>query len=163
MVAQSAIGVRSTHGAGNRSRPAGSRPSDPGAADCGPAVTDEAFGATGRLEGWGLNLSSTVAGVAGSNKPDPAPIGFVGNTPNPFNPTTSIAFELGSAGHVRLEVFDLRGRRVRSLVSGEMAAGRHEVVWRGCDDNGRPVSSGIYFSRLTAGGSERIRKMTLVR
>lgn len=84
--------------------------------------------------------------------------------PNPFNPMTLIAYELPSTSRVRLVVYDLNGRRVRTLRSGETeTAGRHEVVWQGRDDSGHLVAAGVYVCRLEAGGAVLARRMTLVK
>lgn len=84
--------------------------------------------------------------------------------PNPFNPQTSISFSLAEAGSVDLEVFDLKGRLVRRLVSREQrAAGTHQVSWNGQDQQGHEVSSGIYLYRLKTEAVEETRRMTLVR
>jgi flagellar hook assembly protein FlgD len=65
---------------------------------------------------------------------------------------------------VDLVVYDTAGRVVRTLVAAEnVAAGRHEVVWNGRDDDGRPTASGVYFCRLVAGGYSETRRITLIR
>ncbi|HEX5133479.1 MAG TPA: FlgD immunoglobulin-like domain containing protein [Candidatus Krumholzibacteria bacterium] len=81
------------------------------------------------------------------------------NAPNPFNPSTTIAFELRKSAWARLDVFDVGGRRVRTLVNGDLPAGRHEVVWDGRDGAGRSAASGIYFYRLRAGDRTETRRM----
>jgi hypothetical protein len=84
--------------------------------------------------------------------------------PNPFNPMTSIAYDVPEpGGRVTLEIFDVRGRLVRTLVTGADGPGRKESVWRGVDDSGAPVSSGIYFCRMTAPGFEETLKLTLLK
>jgi len=83
--------------------------------------------------------------------------------PNPFNPSTTIAYELPAAGPMRLQVFDLRGRLVRTLVEESMAAGRHEARWDGRDNDSRGLPSGVYVSRLQAGAKVALGQMTLVR
>jgi len=83
------------------------------------------------------------------------------NLPNPFNPTTSIAFDLPQAGAARLEVFDVQGRHVRTLVHGNLAAGAHTAVWDGRDGRKQRVSSGVYFYRLVHASDTRVRKMVL--
>ena len=84
--------------------------------------------------------------------------------PNPFNPRTTLRFDLARAGRVELAVYDLQGRRVRVLVSAALAAGRHEIVWDGLDGQGRTLSSGVYFARATLpDGVNAVRKMMLVR
>jgi hypothetical protein len=85
------------------------------------------------------------------------------NYPNPFNPTTRISFGLSAPEHVSLRIYDAAGRLVRVLINEERLAGRYEVAWDGRDSNGRTVSSGIYFYRLTAGSFEETRKMVLTR
>jgi hypothetical protein len=83
--------------------------------------------------------------------------------PNPFNPRTTIKFDLPVAGAVRLAVFDLAGRLVRTLVGEQMAPGNHEVLWDGRDGSGREVGSGTYLARLDFGGKIQTIRMGLVR
>jgi hypothetical protein len=85
------------------------------------------------------------------------------NVPNPFNPRTRISFVLPEAARVRLEVFDVEGRWVATLIDGRMPAGRHEVFWQGVDRNGTTVATGTYFYRLTAGKRSLSRKMLLLK
>ena len=85
------------------------------------------------------------------------------NTPNPFNPSTTIAFSLPESAPVTLAIYDVNGRMVRTLVSGERGAGPHEVVWNGMDDNGRAVASGVYVYRLAAGNDVSTRRLALIR
>lgn len=83
--------------------------------------------------------------------------------PNPFNPSTTLSFELAAAGRARLVLFDLQGRRVRTLVDGELPAGPHACVWDGRDDAGRAATSGVYLARLTAGDQVRRVRLTLLK
>ena len=76
---------------------------------------------------------------------------------------TKISFDLPRASKVALEVFDLRGRKVQTLVSENMSAGRHAVLWNGTDHSGRQVSSGTYFYRLQADGKSMTSKMLLLK
>ncbi len=85
------------------------------------------------------------------------------NWPNPFNPSTTIRFGLNSPGPVQLRVYDARGALIRTLVDERMGEGAHEAVWNGNDSAGRPVSSGVYFYRMTAGEQSLTRKMILLR
>jgi hypothetical protein len=85
------------------------------------------------------------------------------NAPNPFNPRTTIRFDLPAAGPVSLSVYDLAGRLVKVLVEGEIPAGSHEAVWDGRDSAGRGMASGGYFARLQAGGKVETVRMGLVR
>jgi len=85
------------------------------------------------------------------------------NYPNPFNPETVISYSLRSGGLVELDVFNVRGQRVKTLVSGFKSAGEHRVLWNGTDDKGVGVASGVYFYRMKAGGDVAVRKMVLVK
>lgn len=87
-----------------------------------------------------------------------------GAYPNPFNPRTTIAFELAVPGETRLRIFDVSGRLIRTLIDGTLLArGDHEYEWDGRDNGGRSMPSGIYFSRLEVGGYVESRRMALVR
>jgi len=85
------------------------------------------------------------------------------NQPNPFNPSTTLRFDLPVAGSARLAVYDIAGRLVRVLVDGELPAGSHEASWDGRDSGGRGMASGSYFARLTANGRVETVRMGLVR
>ena len=85
------------------------------------------------------------------------------NYPNPFNPTTTIQFSLPEAGEVSLEVFNILGQRVNSVVTGMLPPGTHTVRWDGTDCRGSSVASGVYFYRLTVAGQTETRKMTLLK
>jgi hypothetical protein len=89
--------------------------------------------------------------------------------PNPFNPRTSIPYELAAGSgtgteRVSLQILDLRGRVVKTLVDGTKAVGqRYEAVWDGTDAAGRRMPSGAYMSRLTVGGESQAKLLTLVK
>jgi hypothetical protein len=85
------------------------------------------------------------------------------NSPNPFNPQTSIRFELPDAMRVRLSIYDVQGRAVRTLVDEHRGAGIHDVRWDGTDDRGTTVATGIYFYVLDAGGKRYQHKMVLLK
>ncbi len=85
------------------------------------------------------------------------------NYPNPFNPTTTIRFQLPVAAGVRLAIYDIRGQLVRTLVHDVQSAGLHTVSWDGRDDRGKDVASGIYLYRLQAGTLAQTRSMILLR
>ena len=84
--------------------------------------------------------------------------------PNPFNPSTTIDFQLYEPTSVDLRILDVGGRLVRALENGRvMDAGRNQVEWNGLDDRGRPVASGTYVIRIEAGSIIETRAMVLVR
>jgi hypothetical protein len=83
--------------------------------------------------------------------------------PNPFGAETVLSFGLPQPGPVHLAVFDAAGRRVRTLVAGEMPAGPQEVVWDGTDDSGRDLASGAYFARLESGGTVRLQSLVIIK
>ena len=83
--------------------------------------------------------------------------------PNPFNPETTIRYELASSSHVSLRVYDVGGAEVRTLVDANKAAGSYALQWNGRDNKGNAVSSGVYFYRISAGSFSDVRKMTLLK
>ena len=85
------------------------------------------------------------------------------NVPNPFNPTTKIAFDLAHAGPVKLQIFDVAGHVVKTLVDGTTPAGRHEAAWAGLDQAGRRAASGVYFYQLVTDDFSQTRKMALLK
>jgi len=85
------------------------------------------------------------------------------NAPNPFREGTAIAFQLPQSEKARIEVFDVAGRRVATVLDRELPAGIHTAVWDGRDAGGNEVSAGIYFYRLEAGLNEGLRKMILIK
>jgi hypothetical protein len=85
------------------------------------------------------------------------------NRPNPFNPSTVVPIRVGGAARVTASVYDMSGRLVRTLLDGWEKAGIREVSWDGTDASLRPVSSGVYFCRVEAGGRVETRRMVLVR
>lgn len=94
----------------------------------------------------------------------PSAVALLPNYPNPFNPKTSVRFALPTDSSVDLAIYDMTGRRVRSLLAGKtLPAGEHAVNWDGCDDSGTAMASGIYFARLTTPERVESRKMSLLK
>jgi hypothetical protein len=91
------------------------------------------------------------------------PFALAQNHPNPFNPTTTIQFDIPNTGPVCLEVYDILGRRVTTLVDETLAAGRHSVQFDGNNEYGIPLGSGVYFYRLQAGTFTELKKMVLLK
>jgi hypothetical protein len=85
------------------------------------------------------------------------------NYPNPFNPSTTIAFSVPEAGKVRLTVYNIRGQRVRSLIDDNMMRGFHKVIWDGKDNGKHSVSSGLYFVRIDTGNNTVIKKVMMLK
>jgi hypothetical protein len=85
------------------------------------------------------------------------------NAPNPFNPVTTIRYDIPRQGPVSLKVYDVSGRLVRTLVDGYQGPGTYEAVWNGQDGQGAPVASGVYFYRLDAVQGLETRRMVLVK
>jgi hypothetical protein len=82
--------------------------------------------------------------------------------PNPFNPQTVLKYEVVTPGSVRLEVYDMVGHKVKTLVQDHKSAGIHSITWQGQDDHGQGLPSGVYFARLLVDGHSSISKLTLV-
>ena len=83
--------------------------------------------------------------------------------PNPFNPSTTVSFDIPASGPVRVDIYDTRGRLVRRLLDTSLGAGRHQVVWDGRDTAGRQLASGVYLMQLRSRMHQQIRKVTLLR
>ena len=85
------------------------------------------------------------------------------NYPNPFNPVTTIAYDLPRDEHVRLTIYDIRGRLVKTLYDGRHIAGHHELEWSGCNGKKAPVVSGLYFYKLEAGDFSETKRMIFLK
>lgn len=120
------------------------------------ATTERGILIDGFLD-WALGRPS---GVPGGTLP---PAGAVRAAPNPFNPSTTLRFEVGAEGAVRVEICDLRGRVVRALVDRVLAAGPAQVAWDGRDDRGAALPSGVYLARVSAGGVSGATKLVLAK
>lgn len=120
---------------------------------------------TPTVSGFNVNWFDILGG-ASAVLPDLQSAGFALHPcrPNPFNPSTTISYELPEPAVVRLTIHDVAGRRLRNLVDGhDLGRGRHEAVWDGRDDAGQAVAAGVYFYRLDAAGFSATRRMTLVK
>ncbi len=85
------------------------------------------------------------------------------NFPNPFNPSTTIQYKVAKEARVKLEIFNLLGQRIRTLIDERQLPGVYRVRWNGLDDQGRPVSTGVYVYRLQTGDRTFVKKMTLLK
>jgi hypothetical protein len=115
------------------------------------------------VNGADLALGNITLSVSDSDFVRPNITTLHGNYPNPFNPTTTIAFELSQDAIATIEIFNIKGQKVATLVDGELEAGRHNVIWEGVDSHGREVGSGIYFYRMTTEGYSATQKMILMK
>ena len=88
---------------------------------------------------------------------------LIGNAPNPFNPVTTIQYEVGEASPVEVSIYSVQGRLVRTLVNETKSAGRYDAIWDGRDERGMSVGSGMYLYRLRIGEFHSIRKMLLLK
>jgi DNA-binding beta-propeller fold protein YncE len=110
-----------------------------------------------------------TAGVILGDLPDIAyepkvfKFGLEQNHPNPFNPTTTIHYEVAQTVHVRLKVYDVAGRLVATLVDGTRTPERYKVDWHGINDGGQSVATGVYFYKLEAGSYVKTRKLLLLK
>jgi hypothetical protein len=110
----------------------------------------------------GSKLANTAMNKSG-NPETPAVTRLLPNAPNPFNPQTEIRFELAKAGQARLTIYDVTGRRVKTMHNGHLDSGPHSLVWQGRDDGGRAVASGVYYLRMDTAEGVQHRKMMLLK
>ena len=139
---------------------------------CGDAALDQPYGldaaspcapeqsGCGLMGAYGVTCE-VISGVDDAEVP--ASLSLAAGIPNPANPATTVRFAVPTAGMVRLQIHDLRGRLVRRLVQSDLPAGNHSVLWTGRDDAGRAAASGVYIVRLEAAGRVRTGRLTLVR
>ncbi len=85
------------------------------------------------------------------------------NYPNPFNPETTISYHIPKKGNVTVDIYNIKGQKVRSLLKEEQEAGQHSIIWKGHNDQGQKVSSGTYLYRVKSGDEEIVNKMMLVK
>lgn len=118
-----------------------------------------------RIERVNLEDIQKYAGPTGVDEEETLPEGLaiLGNYPNPFNPTTTIEFSLPETGFVDLVIYNIAGQKVRTLLSGQMIPGIHNIVWDGHDESGLPVSTGVYITQLRMGNAVRTGSMVLVK
>ena len=138
---------------------------DPGWTDPDHHGSDVYYKVTA-LDHAGNESEPASASVTTGTEDPMVPVAFAlgQNVPNPFNPSTTIYYDVAAGGgDVSILVFDVAGRLVRTLVDRHETAGAKSVTWNGTGDRGVPVSSGIYFYRMIAPGFSETRKMVLLR
>ena len=118
----------------------------------------------GALQDGSYGLNSVTGPVSVRIETRPEVYALSDNYPNPFNPETTIKYQLPEAGDVTLEVYNMLGQVVRTLVSEQQNAGRYVLQWDANNDAGQALSSGIYFYRIQAGGEfQSVKKMLLLK
>ncbi|MCP4572275.1 MAG: T9SS type A sorting domain-containing protein [bacterium] len=127
-------------------------------------VADGAGGDTGTFDEWCLRFTYGSGGISGVGDQG-APLAFRAyqNFPNPFNPATTIRFDIPRDSQVSVRIYDVAGRLVRELLNEDLPAATHTVMWDGSDSSGRRMASGIYYCRVAADDHIVTRKMTLVK
>lgn len=110
---------------------------------------------------WRFSQESTTAGIHEEGVLLPATMTLHQNFPNPFNPSTTIRFEVLKSSYVALGVYDLLGRRIKTLVEAEKGPGSHKIEWDGADGMGIKMPSGVYFYRMTSSGQSQTRRLVL--
>lgn len=131
------------------------------------SVTDIKETSTGKSsQGASIHIADfKMEGISytGIQQSTPLQFALIGNYPNPFNPSTTIEFIIPRVGSASLVIYNTAGQKVRELVSGTQTAGKHSVVWNGRDENGKPVSSGVYIAQLKNEGKVESLRMMLVK
>jgi hypothetical protein len=131
-------------------------------ADDGMGVTGVVVASNADRQAFGDDVQF-VTGNSTAAPPIPDRFAFDSGHPNPFNARPSIQFDLPTPSRVNLEIFDVVGRLVKTLVNGSLGVGRHLVDWDGLDDRGAPVAAGVYYCRMVAGEFEDQGRVTLVK
>ncbi len=119
------------------------------------AIINDPADSGGKFADAAMNKSGNVK--------TPAVTRILPNAPNPFNPRTEIRFELAKAGNAVLTIYDVTGRRVKTMHDGHLDSGLHSLVWQGRDDAGRAVASGVYYLRMDTVEGVQHRKMMLLK
>ncbi|MGH7453430.1 MAG: T9SS type A sorting domain-containing protein, partial [bacterium] len=126
--------------------------------------------ASGSLDGGGNVVNGVhilrndfATGVREPSAPAPTVFELKQNHPNPFNPQTTINYRLNQSSAVRLEIFNLLGQKIKTLVDGAQPSGDYRAPWDGRDHRGETVTSGVYLYRLTIDGVTQTRRMLFLR
>ena len=132
-----------------------------------PAANDSTFSLILTTpSGYSVELPSTPTAlltVAESSKIQPKVFALNQNYPNPFNPTTSISFDVFELSNISLNIYDLNGRLVKNLMSGNLSQGTYSIDWNGKNVNGASVAGGVYLYSITSNNSTVVKKMSLIK
>ncbi|HEX9972522.1 MAG TPA: T9SS type A sorting domain-containing protein, partial [bacterium] len=112
---------------------------------------------------WRRRLSEMITSVEELSTDLPTHFSLDQNYPNPFNPATTIEYDVPNSNHVRLAIYDLLGRHVKTLVDTQQPAGHFQTTWDGADEHNLPVAVGVYFCRMEAGEYVKVIKLALVK
>lgn len=124
---------------------------------------DAGVASGGTLELFGGVWSGQPVATSVDNVPTPYVNQLEGAHPNPFNPATTLRFQLAKEGQATVRIYSIAGRLVRELLAEPLAAGPHDVTWNGRDDQGQSVASGVYLVQMRAPGFAAAKKITLVK
>jgi hypothetical protein len=110
-----------------------------------------------------FEFESDVVSDVGSETVIPEVFALHQNYPNPFNPTTQIRYDLPENGFISINIYDVMGRKIKSLINMKQDAGYRSINWNAANDMGQPVSAGMYIYTIQAGGFRQTRKMVLLK
>ncbi|MDP6401902.1 MAG: FlgD immunoglobulin-like domain containing protein, partial [Candidatus Marinimicrobia bacterium] len=108
-----------------------------------------------------VDISNYLSAIENAGIPDE--FALYNNYPNPFNPITNIKYDIPEVADVHLEIYNVAGQRIRTLVQGQQEPGRYKVQWAAKNDYGRPVASGMYIYRIRAGDFVSVKKLVLMK
>jgi len=110
------------------------------------------------------NVTYTMTTVLANDNTTTTPVkAQINNYPNPFNPSTTIAFTLAKEEHVSLDIYNIKGQKVKTFFNEKMTQGSHQVIWNGKDNNNKDVTSGIYFAKIKSQSTNATHKMLLIK
>lgn len=115
---------------------------------------------------WAISTSEPVhiePITAGENPEIPINSHLISASPNPFNPSTTISFALNESGNAKVEVYNLKGQKVKTILNKQMSSGTHQVEWNGTDEKGNVCGSGIYFYSLHTAKTRELKKMLMLK
>lgn len=125
------------------------------------ADTNRSFSAYTNVQGQ-YEIQITETGVDDIHSQPPEAFNLLQNYPNPFNPSTVIGYNLSQAAHIRIEIYNVMGQKIKTLLKGIQPRGRGQIIWDGTDNGYRGVSAGVYIYSLSAEGIRISRKMLLL-
>ncbi len=123
-------------------------------------ISNHAFYLDGSSSNYGHITDQIVPNIDDSIEPVSL---NVNNYPNPFNPETTILFSLVKPTMTKVEIFNIKGQKVKTLLDDKLDSGEHKIVWNGKDDNGKSLASGVFFYKMTSGNYSSTKKMVLMK